>query len=208
MLKSNSRPNVLYALSTMKTIFLITLLAASLPTFIACAAEPSSAPNDVRRGVTLHVSKLGDDSDGRSWNTAFHTIQKALDAVPDDHGGHRIVIRPDTYPEANLYPAHKGAPGAYNVLEGDWDGRLGSGATGWVVIDSGAPRVVVRTNPKAPTGNPTFMILPDGEPDKETGLKSVDWWGPWRCDPGFSAVIWDRWVFRRLYSTGSEGGMG
>ena len=208
MLKSNSRPNVLHALSTMKTILLITLLAASLPTFIACAAEPSAAPNDVRRGVTLHVSKLGDNSDGRSWNAAFHTIQKALDAVPDDHGGHRIVIRPDTYPEANLYPAHKGAPGAYNVLEGDWDGRLGSGATGWVVIDSGAPRVVVRTNPKAPTGNPTFMILPDGEPDKETGLKSVDWWGPWRCDPGFSAVIWDRWVFRRLYSTGSEGGMG
>jgi hypothetical protein len=128
--------------------------------------------------------------------------------VPDDRGGHCILIRPDTYAEANLYPAHPGAPGAYNVLEGDWDGRLGSGATGWVVIDSGAPSVVVRTNPKAPTGNPTFMILGKGDPARETGLKSVDWWSPWRCDPEFSAAGWDRWTFRRLYVTGSEGGMG
>jgi hypothetical protein len=42
-----------------------------------------------------------------------------------------------------------------------------------VVIDLGAPRVVARTNAKAPTGNPTFMVLPDGDPDKEAGLKSV-----------------------------------
>jgi len=68
--------------------------------------------------------------------------------------------------------------------------------------------VVVRTNPKAGTGNPTFMVVPDGDPDKETGLKSVDWWGPWRCDPAYSAAGWDRWVFRRLYCTGSEGGIG
>ncbi len=169
---------------------------------------PSLAPSAARKGIALHVSKLGDNSDGRSWQTAFHTIQKALNAVPDNQGGHHIIIRPDTYAEANLYPAHPGAAGAYNVLEGDWDGRLGSGATGWVVIDSGAPQVVVRTNPKASTGNPAFMILPGGEPDKETGLKSVDWWGPWRCDPSFSAAIWDRWEFHRLYATGSEGGMG
>lgn len=159
-------------------------------------------------GVTLYVSKLGDNSNGSSWAHGFHTIQAALDAIPDDRGGHRIVVRPDTYAEANLDSKHKGAPGAYNVLEGDWDGRLGSGATGWVVIDSGAPRVVVRTNPQAGTGNPTFMILPDGDPDKETGLKSVDWWGPWRCDPSHSASGWDRWIYRRLYCTGSEGGVG
>jgi hypothetical protein len=128
--------------------------------------------------------------------------------VPDNAGGHRIVIRPDTYAEANLDSKHKGAAGAYNVIEGDWDGRLGSGTNGWVVIDSGAPRVVVRTNPNAPTGNPTFMVVPDGDPDAETGLKSVDWWGPWRCDPAYSADGWDRWTFRRLYCTGSEGGVG
>ncbi len=154
------------------------------------------------------MSKLGDNSDGRSWRTAFRTIQAALDAIPDDLGGHRVIIRPDTYAEANLDSKHKGAVGAYNTIEGDWDGSLGSGASGWVVIDSGAPRVVVRTNPKAPTGNPTFMVLPDGDPDKETGLKSVDWWGPWRCDPAYSAAGWDRWIFRRLYCTGSEGGVG
>ena len=170
--------------------------------------EPASSPQVGRKGVTLYVSKLGDNSDGSSWAKAFHTIQPALLAVPDDKGGHRIVIRPDTYAEANLYPSYKGAPGAYNLLAGDWDGSHGSGAKGWVVVDSGAPLAVVRTNPKAPTGNPTFMILDKGEPDKETGLKSVDWWGPWKCDPNFSGVIWDRWIFQRIYATGSEGGIG
>ena len=68
--------------------------------------------------------------------------------------------------------------------------------------------MVVRTNPKAPTGNPTFMVLTNGDPDPETGLKSVDWWGPWRCDPPIRRRGWDRWIFRHLYCTGSEGGIG
>lgn len=187
---------------------MVSAILAALQLALAAPARGASPAEPPRQGVTLYVSKLGDNSDGSSWQKAFHAIQRALDAVPDDKGGHRVIVRPDTYSEANLYPAHKGAARAYNTLEGDWDGRLGSGATGWVVIDSGAPLVVVRTNPKAPTGNPTFMVLNEGDPDRETGLKSVDWWGPWRCDPAFSAVIWDRWVFRRLYSTGSEGGIG
>lgn len=179
---------------------------------MVCAASSlvraGDAASSARQGLTLFVSKLGNNSDGRSWSHGFHTIQAALDAIPDDLGGHRIIVRPDTYAEANLDSKHKGAAGAYNVLEGDWDGRLGSGTNGWVVIDSGAPRVVVRTNPNAGTGNPTFMILKDGDPDAEAGLKSVDWWGPWRCDPSYSADGWDRWVYRRLYCTGSEGGVG
>jgi hypothetical protein len=195
-------------MALMKALLLLSLLGASLSPLTAPGAEPATAPPGARTGVTLYVSKLGDNSDGRSWPRAFHTIQAALSAVPDDRGGHRLIVRPDTYDEANLYPAHKGAAGAYNILEGDWDGRLGSGTNGWVVIDSGAPRVVVRTNAKAPTGNPTFMILAGGDPDQETGLKSVDWWGPWRCDPSYSGVAWDRWIFRRLYATGSEGGIG
>jgi len=187
---------------------ILVLMTMVLP-LLAAASEKASAPEfSHRQGLTLYVSKLGDNSDGRSWRTAFRTIQAALSAVPEDLGGHRVVIRPDTYAEANLDSKHKGAAGAYNTIEGDWDGTLGSGARGWVIIDSGAPRVVVRTNPKASTGNPTFQALPDGDPDKETGLKSVDWWGPWRCDPSYSAAGWDRWVFRRLYCTGSEGGLG
>lgn len=189
----------------------IFICCALLMVLLSCGAlgEVSSDSNQLgRKGVTLYVSKLGDNSDGKSWLKAFHTIQAALLAVPDDKGSHRVVIRPDTYAEANLYPSHKGAAGAYNLLAGDWDGSFGSGATGWVVVDSGAPMVIVRTNPNAPTGNPTFMILDSGDPNKETGLKSVDWWGPWRCDPNFSGVVWDRWIFRRIYATGSEGGIG
>jgi hypothetical protein len=56
--------------------------------------------------TTLYVSKLGNNSDGRSWRTAFRTIQAALDAIPDDLGGHRVIIRPDTYAEANLDSKH------------------------------------------------------------------------------------------------------
>lgn len=176
---------------------------------LACVADAIGLNAEATgNGITLYVSEHGDNSDGRSWSSAFQSIQAALDAIPDDRGGHRVILRPGTYAEANLYPAYRGAAGAYNTLEGDWDGRHGSGTNGWVIIDSGAPRVIVRTNPEAPTGNPTFMLLDSGNPDEETGLKSVDWWGPWRCDPAFSGLAWDRWTFRRLYGTGSEGGIG
>lgn len=153
--------------------------------------------------MDLFVSKLGDDSDGRGWATAWRTIQQALAAVPDG-GGHRIIIRPDTYAEANLWPAHPGQPGAYCRLVGDGDGSLGSGATGWVVIDSGAPEVIVRTD----LGRRGAFQLLDGEPSAEYGLKSVDWWVTWRCDPYFSGAAWDRWSFHHLYCTGSELGVG
>jgi hypothetical protein len=188
-------------------VLLLLSVVAGLRAFPA-AFDPMASDYAGHKGITLYVSRLGDNSDGTTWHKAFHTIQGALNAVPDDKGGHRIIVRPDTYPEANLFPRFRGAPGAYNVLTGDFDGTMGSGASGWVVIDSGAPLAVVRTNPKAPTGNPTFMVLDSGEPDTETGLKSVDWWGPWRCDPEHSGVVWDRWIYRRLYATGSEGGIG
>jgi hypothetical protein len=138
----------------LKCLFLLVMMATALSSRLP-AAEPdqaTSAPG--RTGVTLRVSKRGDNSDGSSWTKAFHTIQAALLAVPDDKGGHRIVVRPDTYAEANLYPARKGAARSYNLLVGDVDGRLGSGATGRVVIDSGDPA---------------------------RGFKSYDWWGPIRA---------------------------
>ena len=104
--------------------------------------------------MNLYVSKLGDNSDGSSWQKAFHTIQQALLAVPDPNGGHRVIVRPDTYLEANLYPLHRGAAGAYNELVGDFDGRLGSGTSGWAVLDSGDP---------------------------QKGFKSLDWWSTIRA---------------------------
>ena len=138
-------------------------------------------------GVTFYVSKLGDNSDGQSWVTAFTTIQAGLDAIPDDAGGHRVVVRPDTYMEANLAPAYPGAEGAYNELIGDIDGALGSGSHGRIVIDSSDPR---------------------------RGFKSYDWfstvraykrgWSDEHTGETFSAIVWDRWMVRNLYATGSD----
>ncbi len=176
----------------------------------AAADDPSDPAYAGRKGVTRYVSKLGDNSDGTTWARAFHTIQAALLAVPDDKGGHVVAIRPDTYVEANLWTPQPGAAGAYNLLAGDRDGKLGSGATGWAIIDAGVPDKAVRQKsamePGESGGNPGFTVV--GAETPETGLKAVDWWGPWRSDPQFSAIGWDRWIFRNLYATGAEGGMG
>ena len=132
----------------------LTALCLSCEVLIAAAWDPAAADYAGRKGTTLYVSKQGDNSDGSSWQKAFHTIQAALLAVPDDQGGHRIIVRPDTYVEANLWTNHKGAEGSYNLLIGDVDGTLGSGARGRIVIDS-------------------------GDPDK--GFKSFDWWSTIRA---------------------------
>ena len=110
--------------------------------------------------------------------------------MPNAAGGHRILVRPDTYFEANLHPAHQGAEGAYNLLEGDVNGSLGSGASGRVVIDSGDPA---------------------------RGFKSYDWWGPIRAyakgwskehtGETTSSLDWDRWTFKNLYVTGGDAGI-
>jgi hypothetical protein len=183
---NDDHPQTALILSIVRTIF---LLMASISTFILGGTEAFAIPSDVQNGVKLYVSKLGDNTDGRSWKTAFHTIQKALDAVPDDKGGHQIIVRPDTYVEANLAPAYKGAASAYNSLIGDFDSSLGSGAKGWTVIDSGDP---------------------------EKGFKSLDWWGPIRASDKnwphgnnketFSSIVWDRWKLRYLYTAGGDGG--
>ena len=170
----------------------------SLLTFWAAVAAPpalaenaaAAAPADNPR-LTIYVSRLGNDLDGSSWANAFTPIQAALSAVPDDRGGCRIAVRPDTYFEAMLYPAHKGAAGAYNELVGDTDGSLGSGTSGRVVIDSGDP--------------------------KQQGFKSYVWWGTMRSyskgwskehtEETFSAIGWDRWRLRNLYATGGDAGI-
>ncbi|MDO5552130.1 MAG: hypothetical protein Q4G68_00080 [Planctomycetia bacterium] len=174
------------------------LLLATLALFVSATlttfAEESFAPNEHMGAdeakVNIYVSKLGDDSDGKSWQTAYKSVQKALLSIPDDKGGYRIVVRPDTYMEANLYPSHKGAKDAYNELVGDFDGKYGSGAVGWVVLDSSDP---------------------------EKGYQSYDWyssiraytqgWTTSHTDETFSSLGWDRWIVRRLYVTGSDAGL-
>jgi len=78
--------------------------------------DPSATGYKGRKGEIIYVSKSGNNSDGSSWKKAYHSIQTALLAIPDDKGGHIIIIKPDTYKEANLYPSYKGAAGSYNVL--------------------------------------------------------------------------------------------
>jgi len=156
----------------------------------ACAVVLMAGAADTPARTTLYVSQLGNNAGGTSWSTAFTTIQAALDAVPDAAGGCRIVVRPDTYMEANLSPKYSGAAGAYNELVGDYDGKLGSGTSGWVIIDNSDPKL---------------------------GFKSYDWYGTIRSmkqgwskehtDPTFSAIIWDRWALRRLYATGGDGAL-
>lgn len=80
--------------------------------------------------VTLYVSKLGNNTDGSSWSRAFNTIQSAFDAIPDASGGHKVIVRPDIYMEANLYVPFAGAQGRYNEIVGDTDGAFGSGTNG------------------------------------------------------------------------------
>ena len=133
----------------------------------AMGAAPEAAG---RQGATLYVSKLGNNTDGQSWATAFTTIQAALDAVPDDQGGHRIVVRPDTYLEAMLSPRLQRASGAYNELVGDVDGRYGSGTSGHVVIDSGDP-----ARSRVTTGGRRFAPLRAGRPRPYRHLFAIIW---------------------------------
>jgi len=141
-------------------------------------------------GRSFYVSELGDNSTGASWKTAYHKIQTALDAVPDELGGHRVIVRPGHYMEPNLETSFKGAAGAYNLLVGDVDGKLGSGASGWVVVDAGDP---------------------------EKGFKSWDWWSNMRASTkawhtgnnksNFSCIVWDRWALRNIYASGGDAGL-
>ena len=163
--------------------------------FAVCYPEPTGFGDNCFTGdekvrTNIYVSLLGDDSDGKSWKTAYRSIQKALDSIPDVNGGYRVVIRPDTYFEANLLPKFSGVKGQYNELIGDVDGRFGSGATGWVIVDSSDP---------------------------ELGFKSYDWYGIIRAyqkgwsaehtDETISSHLWDRWIIRQLYVTGGDAGL-
>jgi hypothetical protein len=178
--------NGFYAL---EMFFLSLLLLPNVSAIASDIVDPSFSGYSGRKGITIYVSKLGDNSDGRSWAKAYHCIQSALLAIPDSFGGHKILIRPDTYVEANLYPGYKGSKGSYDLLIGDTDGRYGSGSTGRIIIDASDP---------------------------QNGFKSYDWWGTirsttkgWRpefTEQTFSGVGWDRWILRNLYTSGGDAG--
>jgi len=170
-------------------LFFILLFISNLSGFALNSVDPAASDFSGRKGEVFYVSKLGNNSDGSGWKKAYHSIQSALSAIPDDKGGHIVIVRPDTYVEANLSTAYKGAHGSYNLLVGDTDGRFGSKATGRVIIDAGDP---------------------------QKGFKSYDWWGTirsttkgWRPeykDATFSSICWDRWILRNLYTSGSDAG--
>ena len=62
-----------------KCVLAVCILAA---TVMAGAFARTPVPIEGgRTGVTLYVSKAGDNSDGSSWSKAFTTIQQALLAV-------------------------------------------------------------------------------------------------------------------------------
>lgn len=178
--------NIFRKLSFLWICFSVIYKVAAVP---VKSVDPLAKDYSGKKGVTIYVSKTGDNSDGKSWEKAFHSIQSALSAIPDDKGGHIIIIRPDTYSEANLFPSQKGAYGSYNLLIGDTDGKLGSGSTGRIIIDSGDP---------------------------QRGFKSYDWWGTirsttkgWRpefTEQTFSSLGWDRWILRNLYTSGGDAG--
>ena len=167
----------------------LAVLAIAGP-LMASSLVPGDADYAGGKGVTLYVSPAGDNSDGTSWAKAYRTIQAALNAVPDANGGHRVIVRPGHYIEPNLEVPHKGAAGSYNLFIGDIDGKLGSGATGWVVIDAGDP---------------------------VKGFKAWDWWSNMRASTtawntgnnktNFSCIVWDRWALRNLYATGGDAGL-
>jgi hypothetical protein len=170
-------------------LFLMVVMVQNVSSFYSADVDPSCSGYKGRKGKIIYVSKSGDNSDGSSWGKSFHSIQAALSAVPDDKGGHMIIIRPDTYVEANLSTAYKGAKGSYNLLVGDSDGRFGSGTTGQIIIDAGDP---------------------------QKGFKSYDWWSTiratskgWRpefTEQTFSSICWDRWILRNLYTSGGDAG--
>ena len=170
-------------------LFFMIAILSDLSAFALTKIDPSDTGFTGRKGTTLYVSKAGNNSDGSSWGKAYNSIQSALSAIPDDKGGHMIIICPGTYVEANLSTTFKGAEGSYNLLLGDSDGRYGSGATGYIVIDAGDPL---------------------------NGFKSYDWWSTiratskgWRpeyTEQTFSSICWDRWILRNLYTSGGDAG--
>ena len=83
---------------------LLTLLCCLPRTLDAASWDPAAADYSGHKGKTLYVSKLGDNSDGSSWQKAFHTIQAALlgrarrQGRTPDHRSARYLRRGESRP--------------------------------------------------------------------------------------------------------------
>jgi hypothetical protein len=64
-----------------RSIALLVAVLTQLATVYAGRWGPSAPDYTGRKGKTIYVSKKGDNSDGSSWQKAFHTIQAGLSAV-------------------------------------------------------------------------------------------------------------------------------
>ena len=92
MIKSNYFRNGLRVLAI---LFLLMSILSDISAFSSDTIDPSASGYKGRKGTTLYVSKSGNNTDGSSWEQAYQSIQTALSAIPDDKGGHMIIIRPE-----------------------------------------------------------------------------------------------------------------
>ena len=89
------------------------------------ATEVGADDSAPRQPSTLYVSKLGDNTDGSTWQKAFRTIQAALTPCPMRMAGTASWCAriPTSRPISRRFTS---AAGSYNALVGDFDGSLGS----------------------------------------------------------------------------------
>lgn len=97
-------------------LFLINLSAGG-----SIRVNPLDQNYTCRKGITVYVSMYDNNTNGSSWKMGHQNIHAAFSAIPDDKDGRKVMIRPDTYEEANVFTANKGAKGAYNLIVGDTD---------------------------------------------------------------------------------------
>ena len=124
--------NILFQKS--KILFIIICqIILSTNIISASAFDPSTSDYTGHKGVTIYVSKLGDNSDGSSLEKAFHEIQTALQSVPDDkacdaYSGMKVVLAalkatggdtaPDILKKALLNVKLNLPPGPFRFSEG------------------------------------------------------------------------------------------
>lgn len=81
----------------------------SLLTRTRIAALPVIAP--IATVETFYVTELGSGKSTNTRATAFTAVQAAMDAIQDDAGGHRMIVRLNTYMKAILLSRYRNGAG-------------------------------------------------------------------------------------------------